>query len=184
MDKIFLIEILIPITITIITLVLFSDIFMHIRDFIWKIIHFIGKNKYTRFAAYIFMVVGIIYIIVNRHTVIANIKAQYSFFLILPLIFIVIGAICNLLVMGVNKGKMPVYLGRDYKKTKRINDDIHRYFNFKTRKKVKLFLLCDRIHVYLNPKPNKKTTLIVSIGDLLMFYGLTLAIINSLLVSA
>lgn len=74
---------------------------------------------------------------------------------------VLIGATCNALAMISNKFKMPVY-----NKTYNLrNDACHK--NYKTKKNIKLFGLCDRFSFEIS-----KYIFVFSIGDLLVLTGL------------
>jgi hypothetical protein len=135
-----------------------------IRIFLWGII----------IILYIWVIIRISIYIINSELQKFDFKI-YNLNILIDIIIIIIGSGMNYLAIGLNGGKMPVYIGKENKDSSVMK--IHKFFN--SRQKVRVFILTDIIRI-----PNRKSAKgysFMSIGDLLILCGLSFLIINMLI---
>ena len=177
---------LIPFLFTLITLLIFSGLFFKIRELLFK---YVIRNKIVLGLIIAYIVISSIYYLftqVSFEYSAGNVSKNFEQFTssgyeIVGTIFVLIGAAMNWLMIMVY-GAMHVYLGKQ--EIPKINDSkLHFFFNYRNVNKVRLFYLCDFISIckrYNSSKPKGKYQGVFSLGDLLIFYGLTLFLIKFL----
>lgn len=92
----------------------------------------------------------------------------------LILIFIIVGALLNIIAVKVNGGKMPVYINKKYV----LPQDTKTHIHYNRITKANLWFLTDIFFFRV-----KKGFLSVSIGDIFIFLGMFLWLITFILTS-
>lgn len=168
-----------PFLFVLVALTFFNSIFPKVRGFMLKVL----SNPYVCLGLIFFFSfsLGFKFNELSSALELSTILSFKQDFLINPILYItplliLLGGAMNWTTMLLNGGKMPVYLSRAQIPKKK--EKLHFYFNYKNIKKIRLFYFCDFIAVSKKYKPHRKNTGIFSLGDLLMFYGLTLYLLN------